>query len=324
MNKHTLPALPYDYTALEPYIDARTMEIHHGKHHAAYVQKLNAAVEKHPEIAGLSVETLLTNLASLPEDIRAEVRNNVVSRMGVAGIFCGSVAQVSVAGNTLSDCADTAIAVNAATTATVRGNDIRGGGTGLWICHSEVVLDRNTVTDCGWWGIGLAAGTRGEVTGNTIEGAGEDGISCCGGAVASITANTVCRSSGTGIEVQHDGTHVVLARNSICDNGGLGIDLGDDGVAAPVFLVAGLAAVGARQHRVQPFGAGALLGDLQVAALALAGREAVDRRMAVLAFLLELGMRGVAAQLRPLARHRRDRARVEPAAGLQVEKRNPG
>ncbi|HPI15703.1 MAG TPA: superoxide dismutase [Spirochaetota bacterium] len=76
MNKHTLPALPYDYTALEPYIDARTMEIHHGKHHAAYVQKLNAAVEKHPEIAGLSVETLLTNLASLPEDIRAEVRNN--------------------------------------------------------------------------------------------------------------------------------------------------------------------------------------------------------------------------------------------------------
>ena len=76
MNKHTLPALPYDYTALEPYIDARTMEIHHGKHHAAYVQKLNAAVEKHPEISGLSVETLLTNLASLPEDIRAEVRNN--------------------------------------------------------------------------------------------------------------------------------------------------------------------------------------------------------------------------------------------------------
>lgn len=76
MNKHTLPALPYDYTALEPYIDARTMEIHHGKHHAAYVQKLNAAVERHPEIAGLSVETLLSNLASLPEDIRAEVRNN--------------------------------------------------------------------------------------------------------------------------------------------------------------------------------------------------------------------------------------------------------
>lgn len=76
MNTHILPALPYDYTALEPYIDAQTMEIHHGKHHAAYVQKLNAAVEKHPALAGLPVETLLANLASLPADIRDEVRNN--------------------------------------------------------------------------------------------------------------------------------------------------------------------------------------------------------------------------------------------------------
>ncbi len=76
MNKHLLPELPYDYTALEPHIDAKTMEIHHGKHHAAYVQKLNAAVEKHPALAGLPVETLLSNLASLPEDVRDEVRNN--------------------------------------------------------------------------------------------------------------------------------------------------------------------------------------------------------------------------------------------------------
>ncbi|MGV7930500.1 MAG: superoxide dismutase [Spirochaetota bacterium] len=76
MNTHVLPTLPYDYTALEPHIDAKTMEIHHGKHHAAYVQKLNAAVEKHPGIAGLPVETLLANLASLPADIRDEVRNN--------------------------------------------------------------------------------------------------------------------------------------------------------------------------------------------------------------------------------------------------------
>ncbi len=76
MKTHTLPALPYDYAALEPHIDAKTMEIHHQKHHAAYVQKLNAAIEKHPRLAGLPVETLIANLASLPEDIRVEVRNN--------------------------------------------------------------------------------------------------------------------------------------------------------------------------------------------------------------------------------------------------------
>jgi superoxide dismutase, Fe-Mn family len=74
--KHELPALPYSYDALEPYIDARTMEIHHGKHHAAYVNNLNAALDKHPELASKSVDELIGDLAQVPEDIRATVRNN--------------------------------------------------------------------------------------------------------------------------------------------------------------------------------------------------------------------------------------------------------
>ena len=73
---HTLPALPYDAAALEPHIDAQTMQIHHGKHHAAYVNNLNAALEKHPGLQGKSVEELVQNLAAVPEDIRTAVRNN--------------------------------------------------------------------------------------------------------------------------------------------------------------------------------------------------------------------------------------------------------
>jgi len=73
---HTLPELPYSYDALEPYIDARTMEIHHSKHHNGYVNKLNAALEKYPELQDLPVETLLRNINSVPEDIRTAVRNN--------------------------------------------------------------------------------------------------------------------------------------------------------------------------------------------------------------------------------------------------------
>ncbi len=73
---HELPALPYPYDALEPYIDARTMEIHHTKHHQGYVNKLNAALEKHPELQGVALEDLLRNIASVPEDIRTAVRNN--------------------------------------------------------------------------------------------------------------------------------------------------------------------------------------------------------------------------------------------------------
>ncbi len=71
-----LPSLPYAYAALEPSIDAMTMEIHHGKHHNGYVNNLNAALEKHPELAGKSLEELVSNLNAVPEDIRTAVRNN--------------------------------------------------------------------------------------------------------------------------------------------------------------------------------------------------------------------------------------------------------
>jgi Fe-Mn family superoxide dismutase len=73
---HTLPALPYAFDALEPHIDARTMEIHHGKHHQAYVTNLNAALEKAPELAGESLDALLRDLSRVPEAIRTAVRNN--------------------------------------------------------------------------------------------------------------------------------------------------------------------------------------------------------------------------------------------------------
>ncbi len=73
---HELPELPYDFKALEPHIDEQTMKIHHGKHHAGYVKKLNAALEKHSDLAELSVEDLLRKLGEVPEDIRTAVRNN--------------------------------------------------------------------------------------------------------------------------------------------------------------------------------------------------------------------------------------------------------
>ena len=73
---HQLPSLPYDFAALEPHIDAQTMQIHHGKHHQAYVNNLNAAIEKHPDLGSKSVEDLVRNLAAVPEDIRTAVRNN--------------------------------------------------------------------------------------------------------------------------------------------------------------------------------------------------------------------------------------------------------
>ena len=73
---HELPKLPYAYDALEPHIDARTMEIHHTKHHQGYVNNLNAALEKHPELEKKSVEDLLKDLNAIPEDIRTAVRNN--------------------------------------------------------------------------------------------------------------------------------------------------------------------------------------------------------------------------------------------------------
>lgn len=71
-----LPPLPYTEDALEPYIDARTMSIHHDKHHAAYTNNLNAALEGHPDLAGKSIEELLGDLNAVPEAIRTAVRNN--------------------------------------------------------------------------------------------------------------------------------------------------------------------------------------------------------------------------------------------------------
>jgi Fe-Mn family superoxide dismutase len=73
---HNVPDLTYPFDALEPHIDARTMEIHHGKHHGTYVAKLNAALEKHPKLADKSADELIRDLSSIPEEIRTAVRNN--------------------------------------------------------------------------------------------------------------------------------------------------------------------------------------------------------------------------------------------------------
>ncbi|MBE2193147.1 MAG: superoxide dismutase [Anaerolinea sp.] len=76
MPKFELAPLPYDFAALEPHIDAQTMQIHHGKHHAAYVNNLNTAADKHPELYEKSAEALIQSLMSVPEDVRVAVRNN--------------------------------------------------------------------------------------------------------------------------------------------------------------------------------------------------------------------------------------------------------
>ena len=73
---HELPKLPYDFAALEPHIDAQTMQIHHGKHHQTYVTNLNNALASHADLQGKSVEELCKGLSSLPQDIQAAVRNN--------------------------------------------------------------------------------------------------------------------------------------------------------------------------------------------------------------------------------------------------------
>ncbi len=73
---YTLPELPYAYNALEPYIDEQTMTIHHQKHHGGYVTKLNAALEKYPQLQGKPLEALLADLNRIPEAIRTAVRNN--------------------------------------------------------------------------------------------------------------------------------------------------------------------------------------------------------------------------------------------------------
>ena len=72
----TLPDLPYDFNALEPYIDARTMEIHHGKHHQAYIDNLNKALEKAPALQDKTIEDIVRNLGSAPEEVRLAIRNH--------------------------------------------------------------------------------------------------------------------------------------------------------------------------------------------------------------------------------------------------------
>lgn len=76
MAKHVLPKLSYEYDALEPYIDAKTMEIHYTKHHQTYCDKLNAAIEKHPELGDKTAEELVKSLPAVPEDIRTAVKNH--------------------------------------------------------------------------------------------------------------------------------------------------------------------------------------------------------------------------------------------------------
>src|ERR1700734_134522 len=73
---YELPALPYDYAALEPTIDEATMKLHHDKHHQTYITNVNAALEKHPELGSKTAEELVSDLGAIPEDIRGVVRNN--------------------------------------------------------------------------------------------------------------------------------------------------------------------------------------------------------------------------------------------------------
>src|SRR5260370_211464 len=73
---HEVPTLPYDYTALEPTIDEKTMHLHHDMHHAAYVKNLNAALDKHPELHKKTAEDLIRDLNAIPENIRGPVPNN--------------------------------------------------------------------------------------------------------------------------------------------------------------------------------------------------------------------------------------------------------
>jgi superoxide dismutase, Fe-Mn family len=84
---HQLPPLPYDFAALEPHIDAQTMQIHHGKHHQAYVNNLNAALEKHPDLQSKSAEDLIKNLSAVPEAIRTAVRNNAGGHVNHTGFW---------------------------------------------------------------------------------------------------------------------------------------------------------------------------------------------------------------------------------------------
>src|ERR1700674_2368163 len=86
---HTLPPLPYSFDALEPYIDAKTMEIHHDKHHGADITNLNKALEGHADLQKLAVEELLAQINKVPENIRPAVRNNGGGHMNHS--MCGKI-----------------------------------------------------------------------------------------------------------------------------------------------------------------------------------------------------------------------------------------
>jgi superoxide dismutase, Fe-Mn family len=101
---HEVPPLPYDYSALEPYIDTQTMQLHHDKHHAAYVNNLNAALEKHTELANKPVEQILRNINTVPEDIRTVVRNNGGGHVNHTMFW--TIMQPSGGGNPNGDIAD--------------------------------------------------------------------------------------------------------------------------------------------------------------------------------------------------------------------------
>ena len=82
---YSLPSLEYSVDALEPHVDARTMEIHHGKHHQTYIDKLNGAIEGHSELGEKSIDDLITNLSDLPESMQTAVRNNGGGHFNAAG-----------------------------------------------------------------------------------------------------------------------------------------------------------------------------------------------------------------------------------------------
>ncbi|HLA90027.1 MAG TPA: superoxide dismutase [Gemmatimonadaceae bacterium] len=84
---HVLSALPYAFDALEPHLDAQTMQIHHGKHHQAYVNNLNAAIEKAPELASWTIDDLCLKIASVPEGVRTAVRNNAGGHWNHSGFW---------------------------------------------------------------------------------------------------------------------------------------------------------------------------------------------------------------------------------------------
>lgn len=97
VSTHLLPPLPYNHAALEPHIDARTMMLHHGKHHASYVEKLNAALENFPDLQQKTALWLLLNLAKLPKDIRVAVQNNAGGHVN-HGLFWQAMSPVSSMG----------------------------------------------------------------------------------------------------------------------------------------------------------------------------------------------------------------------------------